>query len=518
MKTFLKRYGPAILSGMLLAFSFPGFHFFFLAWVALVPLLVSTRNSGPRECFGRFLLAGYVYHAILLQWLLTHFYWAGGLAFLGHQLLTLYLAFFWGCIGALWAWLRDRLPRAPAPVTLAVLWGAMEFVQDVLFSGFGWSSLGYSQGPDLAFLQLASVGGSILLSVVLVLFNGLMAESLRRRAKERLLPLAAAGAVLVLAHAAGWALLAKPAYGEPRYTVGVLQANFPQEIKWDPEFAVDMVWRAAEKSQSLAARVDVDLFVWPESLVTQPLETENLAILQALTRATGAALYTGATRLVEQGEGQYNSSVLLDDQGNLIDYYDKIHLAPFGEYIPFGAYLPFLHQVVPVEDLAHGKEPKVLSAGGRRFGPLICFEVLFRGMSQRLRRDGADFLVVITNLGWFGMSNALPQELEIARVRAVETRLPLVHSANTGISGVFDPWGRFEPLRGRIGAQGQYWEVEEPGARQAMIMRRGIQAFPVAKAAPQPFGRGPELFPVLALISAALLTLAGRILGRRPTP
>jgi apolipoprotein N-acyltransferase len=509
MRHFFRTYGPAILSGVLLAFSFPGFHFFALAWVALVPLLRATAGASPKPAFWRFLLAGYVFHAILLQWLLTHFYWAGGVAFLGHQLLTLYLALFWGWTGALWAWLRPRLPRVPPSLLLALMWAGMEFVQATLFSGFGWSSLGYSQGKDLAFLQLASLGGTALLSFVLVLVNALLAEAKNWKRG------AVAVAVVALAHLSGYALLGTPDYASRPLKVGVLQANFAQEIKWDPEFSVDMLLRASEKSRALASYHPVDLFVWPESLITQPLHPEILATLQSLTRDTGAALFSGATRDTDDGAGEYNSSVLIDDRGEVQAYYDKIHLAPFGEYVPFGSYLPFLTQVVPVSDLAFGEDPMVLPVDGRRMGPLICFEVLFSGMAERLRADGADFLVVITNLGWFGQSNALPQELEIARMRSVELRMPLVHSANTGISGVFDPWGRFEPLRGRVDESGHYWEAEAPGIERAMVMRRGVQAFDVAAAADRPLAMGPRLFGPLCLAGTAFATIAAAALSRR---
>lgn len=513
MKPFLRAYGPAVLSGMLLAFGFPGLHFWILAWVALVPLLLSTQGLGPRACFGRFLLSGYVFHAILLQWLLTHFYWAGGVAFFGHQLLTLYLALYWGWLGALWSWLRMRLPRVPSPLLLAVLWAAMEFLHDRMFGGFGWSSLGYSQGPDLAIVQLATLGGSMLVSAVVVGFNGIVAETVRRP-KGRMVRAAVALALLAIGHGVGYALLGETKYGTEPFRVGVFQSNFPQEMKQDPEFALEMVERAAEKSRLLAARGPVELLVWPESIVTVLVQGRVADFLGELTRDTGAALFAGAARLTPDGEGQFNSSVLIGADGRMAAYYDKIHLAPFGEYVPFGAYLPFLQQVVPVDDLAFGETPVVLPVRDRRFGPLICFEVLFSHMADRLRRDGADFLVVITNLGWFGMSNALPQELEIARLRAIETRLPLVHAANTGISGVFDPWGRFQPLRGWIDSTGHYREETAEDVERLMIMRRGIQSFDLPLPGRPPLPYGPRVFPPLMLGVAMALTVAGKFFGR----
>jgi hypothetical protein len=146
--------------------------------------------------------------------------------------------------------------------------------------------------------------------------------------------------------------------------------------------------------------------------------------------------------------------------------------------------------------------------GARRLGPLICFEVLFAPMAEQLRRMGADCLVVMTNLGWFGSSNAIPQELELARFRAIETRLPLIHSANTGISGVFDPWGRFEVVNGAIGSQGRYVKWEPGELRPNDVRnRRMVGALRVAGPASRPLPIGPPAFPWIWLASA--LVLAG---------
>lgn len=517
MKILLRQYGPAVLSGTLLAFSFPGVHAFFLAWLALVPLLRATHGAGVRATAGRFFLAGYLFHAIVLQWLLTHFYWAGGVAFFGHQLLTVYLAAFWAAFGALWAWLTPRLAPVPSSLLLAVLWTSMEFIQGRLFTGFGWSAIGYSQGPDLWFLQNAALGGVTLLSGLVVLVNALLAESL---ARARLWPirLAAATLIFLAAHGLGWQLLDTPRYADRPLQVGVLQSNFPQEIKWDPEFSLFTLQMAIDKSLAMLQRADVDLFVWPETLITTELgQNEAFDRLHAFTSSTGAALYSGATRRGEGGSGEFNASVFFNDTGTIVDYYDKIHLAPFGEYVPLARYLPFLRQIVPVGDLLVGEKPKLFEVDGRRFGPLICFEVLFSEMSEHLRREGADFLVVITNLGWFGMSNALPQELEIARMRAVETRLPLVHSANTGISGVFDPWGRFDPVNIHVGLgpNGSYVEISPRVLPEALTMERAVGVFPLPEASVSPLPRGSHWFPRI-MLGLTVLTIIVALVRRRP--
>jgi apolipoprotein N-acyltransferase len=199
-------------------------------------------------------------------------------------------------------------------------------------------------------------------------------------------------------------------------------------------------------------------------------DPEVLSALQAFAGSTQTPLFAGTVR--EEGGKSYNSSVLMRPDGTY-DWYDKIKLAPFGEYIPLESWLSFMEGFGAAGGQSSGVEHKVLEAGGKKLGPLICFEVLFSPLASKCRALGADYLVVITNLGWFGLSNVLGQELELARFRAIENRLPLVQCANSGISGVFDAYGRFAVIDGYVNASGSYGvfqQAPEPSyARMARL-------------------------------------------------
>ncbi len=506
MKPVLKTYGPAVASGILLALAFPSWGLFPLAWVALVPLIHQTRDLPPRACAGRFLLAGWVFYSLLLHWLMTNVYWGGGWAFWGYQALCVMLALYWAVLGFLWSWLRASGPRYNVPGALFILWPVMELLQAKLFSGFGWGAIGYSQGRDLLITQWASFGNVVLVSAIVVLCNEFLAWFLPHRAHLRDEPpssknpkskiqnpksppafrfLLLAVAVLLVTHAVGWFVLDKPDYQSKPLNVGILQTDFPIEMKWDWEYSEEMVRNAAQKSRWLAQHEKVDLFVWPEAMVMDEITTPGIQKeVNGLTKETGSALFTGAHRRDEKTGGYRNSSYLIDKDGKIAGFYDKVHLVAFGEYVPFSKYLPFIQKVVPViGDVEPGDKQKVIAAVGRALGPLICFEVLFTDMAMKLREDGADFLVVITNLGWFGSSAAIPQEFEIARMRAVETRLPLVHCSNTGISGVFDPWGRFTMIDAAFGPNGRYVKFGQSLSPKDTIMQRMAGALPVPAAA-----------------------------------
>lgn len=498
-------YACAPISGLLLAWCFPTFQFFPLAWVALVPLFIAAARARSHwAAAAHFLVGGWVFYSLLLQWLMSNIFWAGGWAVIGYQLLCLVLALCWGLLGFLWHWAHKRTPLMGA-LGLAVLWVAMEHAQANLFSGFGWGSLGYSQGPDLALAQCAALGGVSFVSFALVLCNALLALAWAVRS-ARWLRTVTAVAVIVAFHVAGNALIAPANYDSQPFVAGIFQSNYPQEMKWDREYLVDMVKKAAEYSHALFEAERVDAFFWPEALVMENFEKpELLGPVADLTKKTGVPVFMGAVREVKGAN--YNSSALITPDGTVAGYYDKVHLAPFGEYMPFTSIFPFLRHITPM-DVDSGHEQKVLQMGERRLGPLICFEVLFASLVENLRRQGADMLTVVTNLGWFGMSNAVPQEFELARFRAIESRLPLVQASNTGISGVFDPWGRFTGGYGVV-YDGKHYALDQSKYQpQDFMMQRCVGTVPVPRPGKRPIPGGPVLFPWLAIATTALLFAA----------
>ncbi len=516
MKAALQEYGPPVLSGVLLASCFPAFNLYPLVWIALIPLLVGSKNDAPMAAARQFFVAGFVFHVILLQWMITNIMWAGGWAIIGQQLLCIALALFWAATGAVWSWVRNRTSALLAALSLPVFWAAMEQIQGTVFTGFGWSTLVYSQGPDLPLIQWAAIGSAPFVSLFIVLTNTLFALAIAEK-KARYQHLGACLLIIAGAHAGGYLLLDDAEYGDDPFRVGIFQSNFPQQMKWDPEYRLDMVEKAVEKSLALAREEDMDLMVWPEALVMGDIaDPATNDLISSAVREGAFHLFTGAARR-EDGRS-YNSSYLFDEEARIIGTYDKVHLAPFGEYIPFASYLPFVARFVPsIGGMTAGTEPTVMRVGGRALGPLICFEMLFPPMSQRLRTEGADFLAVVTNLGWFGRSNAVPQEIDIARIRAIETRLPLVHSANTGISGVFDPWGRFTMVDAMVDPQGRLARFSEGLSPRDVIMSRMVGAFDLAQPGQRPVPYPPHYLAWSMLpLGLALIAFAGWF-GRRKT-
>jgi apolipoprotein N-acyltransferase len=166
-------------------------------------------------------------------------------------------------------------------------------------------------------------------------------------------------------------------------------------------------------------------------------------LLLGIPRETGAFLLFGSPsyRIENRKVNHYNSAYLLSPSGNIAGKYDKIHLVPFGEYVPFGEILKLGSLGEGIGNFKAGGEVITLSMPRGRFGVLICFEIIFPDLCRRFVRNGANFLVTLTNDAWFGRTSAPHQHLAIATFRAVENRVFIARAANTGISALIDPRG-----------------------------------------------------------------------------
>jgi len=172
-------------------------------------------------------------------------------------------------------------------------------------------------------------------------------------------------------------------------------------------------------------------------------------LLAGVARRSGAALLVGTVH-VEDSEAGYtiaNAAVVVDGDGSAAGRYEKSHLVPFGEYLPLQGLLRFLGPLVQAVGSMRAGDPAqpLLAApiaGVPPFGLAICYEIIFPSLVSRQVRSGAQFLITITNDAWYGTSSGPFQHFEMARLRAIENRRWLLRAANTGISGVVDPWGR----------------------------------------------------------------------------
>jgi apolipoprotein N-acyltransferase len=278
----------------------------------------------------------------------------------------------------------------------------------------------------------------------------------------------------------------------PDVRLRLVQGNVPQEDKWRPEMRNH--WFGHYLGLSGHDQGNVTHVIWPESASPYPLDqVADARALIAKVVPPGGLLLTGGERFDFSREPPeaWNSLFVVDDGGALRARYDKHDLVPFGEFMPLRDLLGRLG----LSQLARGGldfqagpgRTTIALPGLPPFSPLICYETIFPG---RVFAPGArpDWLLNVTNDGWFGQSSGPYQHLAMARMRAIEEGLPLVRSANTGISAVVDPWGR---VAARLG-------LGETGVLDATLPK------------PLPatvFGRARH-WPVLFVVGVALLAAA----------
>ena len=462
----------ASASGLLLPLCFPKFDFGWLAWVALIPLHLTLDQNTKRRAFWLGSLAGTIGFAGIMAWVVTAMNTYGKvplpISYAILLLLASYLGIYVGLYAASVVWLREILPRYGIFFSPCV-WVSLELLRTYFLSGLPWCLLGYSQYQELDLIQIADHTGVYGVSFLVILVNLTIAELLlwvmpyTRGFRPARLPweLATTTALLLVF---SWTYSASVISGGsltlPRSTiqVGVVQPNVDQAVKWSPAYREETMQRFDRLTSQLG--VGLDLIVWPEAATPFLLERERDYQLQliAWTERANAPLLLGspAPRFYpDRRPYLLNSAYLLGSDGTLLGRYDKHHLVPFGEYIPLkSSFLFFLDKLVEgIGDFEAGPGatvltliPKGTTDGGAlkpiKFGVAICYEVIFPDLVRQFAENGAEFLVTITNDGWFGVSSAPAQHFAMVVFRSVENHLAFARSANTGISGFIDPFGR----------------------------------------------------------------------------
>jgi apolipoprotein N-acyltransferase len=459
----------AFLSGVLLVLSFPKFGHSALAWIALSPLVLAVaiavrEHTSAVRIFWLGVVAGLTYFAGTLYWVVQVMQQYGGLATpvaaLVGLLLWAYLAVYPGLFALL---LRASILRfGVTGLWMAPLfWVATEYLRGWVGGGFPWVLLGSSQATVLPVAQAGAIAGVFGLSALVALVSTAAAVfSLTRAAAHRAGVAAVALVVIATAAAGVWrisrgALLA----GGTPVRVGLVQGSVLQDQKWDPKFRDAIRNRYLELSRSVIGQ-GAELVLWPEASTPFYFDAEAPLAepIRALARATRTPFIIGSDEYEPGGDQAtdryYNSALLIDESGRTQRSYRKMLLVPFGEYVPLKSVLFFVGPLVEaVSDFSAGTTPVVFDAGGRRLSVAICYESVYPSLAQQFVEEGSELLATITNDAWFGRSSAAYQHFQQGSLRAIEQARYLVRSANTGISGAVDPYGRvlattplFEPM------------------------------------------------------------------------
>jgi apolipoprotein N-acyltransferase len=435
------------LGAVALGTAFPGTDWSGAAWVALAPVVMLAVTRSPRAALGLGWLGGSLFFLLLLRWLNFTFSvyssipWP--LVWLPTALLAAYCGLWTGLFAGALSLIAGRWSTLAALAAAPFAWVAAEWLRGVLLGGFPWGSLGYSQYRQLRVIQIAELGGVGAVSFVIVAVNAALAGTVtlpRRRAIGALTV-----AALLVASTLAFGHFRLTERGEPVETasVALIQPSIAQPLKWDPDFAAstlanyfDLTRRAGERRP--------DLIVWPETATPTPLRRDPSlqAALRGLSRAAGAALMVGSIDVEDAPSPKYRNTAFLLNEHGVTGRYDKIHLVPFGEFVPLSGVIGFVRGWAEfIADLEPGSRSVVFPGPPAPFGTVICYEGIFPALVRRFVKDGARFMVNMTNDGWFGQTAGPLQHLGMYPLRAVEHRVAVVRAANTGVSAIIEPTG-----------------------------------------------------------------------------
>lgn len=425
---------------------------------SVLTLLVDGARAGPRPAragfaagwffgFGYFLVGLYwVAYSFLVQ--AEEFAWMAPIAVAG---LPAFLALFTGGAAALAA--RSKAAGWRRVCALAFALMLADYARGHVLSGLPWNLPGQALAGSAAGAQSAALWGVYGLSFVALVLAmapaAFASGGARGLAKGAMVALAG---TLALYGAGAMRLAAVDPGAHADVFVRIVQPNIPQREKIDNEFWQRNYRRQIELSAAPAPASGRLFILWPENAV--PVIDEVKEGLDALSARlpNNAVLIAGAVRRETGPNGAtlyYNAiSVIAETGGGLapVAHYDKHHLVPFGEYLPlYGALKALgLSELTPYGDegFTPGKGPATIrAAGGPAFAPLVCYEAIFPGRVYP-KGERPEWIATVTNDSWFGDSSGPRQHFDQARLRAIETGLPMARSANSGVSGLIDALGR----------------------------------------------------------------------------
>ena len=443
----------AASSAALMTLAFPPLPFVLPVFVCLVPagIRIARQADGgePAAAAARVgFWLGVLFYAASVYWIATALRLFTNLAFLGYLATVVGMGVFFGLTGAT-LFAARRLTRAPMTVLLPVAWVALEMLFNYLSDlAFPWFPLGLAVSHTPLMAQIADLSGVHGVSFWLAATNGLFVDAYLLRAQRRAVvarTFAAVVLAMLVAAYGAWRLETTPV--RVLGPVGVVQPNVPQEEKWQEENRERIVGTLSELTRRLVRDSAPELVVWPEValpgfMIEHPAWRDTL---RALTGMASRPIIFGvldAEFFPGGGYAYYNAAMLADAGGEVgvQPAYRKGYLVPVVERVPF---LPpsWFGELKYFGGFGRG-DPSVFRLPFAVTGVLICYESIFPQRSRAYRRDGADLILNITNDAWFGRTLAPYQHEAHLRLRAIENRVGIVRSANTGISEYVDPLGR----------------------------------------------------------------------------
>ena len=449
MRTLIRAAALPTLSGVLYFLSWIGFGIWPLAFVCLVPLIWAIREAALPRALALGAWMGFVTHLGGYTWVIhllrVFAFLPLPLACLGYLLLCAAQGLLFGIFALFlrWSWRRSNWPLAAlSPIALC----STEFAYPLLFQSY----TGVAMMPLRPIIQIADLGGPLLLTALQAMVNGVAADILMWRARRASrIPVASMVAAVVSIALCigygGWRLRQVAAREEsaPHRRVGLSQPNVGAiELHANPQASVQTL----RQHTYALSKQGAELVIWPEvAFNTRPVRLDDPTIGRIIQGGIPVSIIAGVERV--EASKIWNSAVMVSRDGVLGDYFDKINLLAFGEYIPFGDWFPILYKWSPMSShLTRGETTAPLRDGPWKFATFICYEDILPALVRRTMEDHgngrANAMVNLTNDSWYGAGHEQEQHLQLAALRSAEHHRWLLRATSTGISAFVDATGR----------------------------------------------------------------------------
>ena len=448
MKNYAEKHYKlsAFLLGALSVVALPPHYFFPVLVLTLSCLLYLLSNTNS---YKKSFTIGYLFGFGLFSF---GFSWVGNAVLLepeqtGWLYPVIFLASgaYFGLFVAVPALLANRAKNILLKIfVFSAAWTIFEWIRGWFLTGFPWNPIGSTLAFYPAFIQPAAIFGVYGLSFLTVLFCSLPAAFTGGK-KEVIISSVLMDIIACSVFIFGFLrLLDNTEFSETK--VRLIQPAIPQSLKWNKQLLEDNFMQYVELSGQ-EENNDIDFVIWGEtaSPFNPRIFSEYSEEYKKATPDNGYLIFGTIDYEYAFGDRMAkNSMLVMDKNGEIVDSYDKIHLVPFGEYIPLREYLPdFVRPVANIiGDFKQGEGHNVIKLENKpSFSGLICYEVIFPSKVTD-KNNRPEWIAVLTNDGWYGISAGPYQHLVAAQLRAVEEGISVVRSANSGISAVIDPFGR----------------------------------------------------------------------------
>ena len=427
-----------IVSGLLLGLAYPPFNFGFLAWVAFIPLFYSTskeKKISQKLLFA--FIACLVSNLIILNWMGLNSGTSAVISIISYLALSLYLTLFWMAFIVSIHFIPKKMELVLIPFSWIFF---VEFLRNIGPLAGPWMNLSLTQSGYIRIIQLASIETHAI-SFFVILFNLILYKYFvdKKTVFFRYF-------ILIL-----FSVLLFGSYNinhqnnrliETSVNISIGQPSIFPDEKWNPNLRLRNL-AIMDSLLTKSLEDDADVIVWPEVAVTSFLANNAYDRIRYQEKLSDTYLITGIPerKYIDDKNESFNSSIILKPDGSF-DTYQKIFLVPFAEYVPFfKSWINKMNQFDDIGSFTPGSNYKVFDIKDFKASILICYDSSSPQIVKNMVNNGAEILFIITNDSYVGQFMPY-QHFELARLRAVEQRVPVIQSANTGISGIILPSGK----------------------------------------------------------------------------